>query len=258
MQDENMNANTEEVVQPSESDGVVSQTENTDTQSTQQTDSVDKIQQSLPGDEDYIPQTCKKPFKQFNNKEEWQAEIDRIMGKRLANMRHLKQTADSYANIVATLKTHFGDDDEKGLIKKLENHLADNTYTNAKNEYDENKVTTRIAQIDSQIKALSAKQKDFDMSEEIKNADFCKYVWEMGLDVEQAYFLVHRDSIIKQKIDDAKRAIASSIASKAARIAENGTVKSVGTNIKIDTSRLKDSEIDDIISRAKQGEKIVF
>lgn len=259
MQNENMNADMEEVVQPLENTPVQLTDQNQALNAEpEESNIVKELKKSLPGDEDYIPQTCQKPFKEYKNKEEWQAEIDRIIGKRLGDTRRLKQAADSYSNIVNTLKTYFGDDDEKSLVKKLERHLTADKDTNSQNAYDEKKVTMRIAQIDRQIEALSAKQKDFKMSEEIKNADFCKYVWDMGLDVEQAYFLVHKDRIMKQKIDDAKRAIALSIASKTARIAENGTVKGVGTNVKIDTSRLKDDEIDEIISRAKKGEKIVF
>ena len=115
-------------------------------------------------------------------------------------------------------------------------------------------MNARIEEIEAQRIEFMRKNPEFDMQLEMENPKFAEYVLLMGLSVEDAYFLVHRDEII----DDAVNSALERIASRRSRIVENGAGKNSPAAVKKNPKDLSDSEIDDIIERVRSGEKVSF
>ena len=115
-------------------------------------------------------------------------------------------------------------------------------------------VDERVDEIERQRIEFMKKNPDFDMKAEMDNPDFVNYVWKMGLSVEDAFFLAHRDEIIQQAINDAL----GKITAKKNRIAENGAGKNSPAVVRKNPKDMSDKEIDSIIDRVRNGEKISF
>ncbi len=115
-------------------------------------------------------------------------------------------------------------------------------------------IKQRMEEIEAQRIAFQQKAPDFDMKAELENPDFVNYVWGKGLTVEEAYFLVHREELLEQ----ARMEAMEELASRRARIQENGAAKNRPAIAKKNPKDLSDKEIDAIIERAKNGEKITF
>ncbi len=115
-------------------------------------------------------------------------------------------------------------------------------------------VEQRIAEIEAQRQAFMRKNPDFDMKSEMQNPDFVNYVWGSGLTVEDAFFLVHRDELLEQ----ARAEALEELTAHRDRIPENGAGKNRPAIAKKNPKDLSDKEIDAIITRARNGEKITF
>lgn len=115
-------------------------------------------------------------------------------------------------------------------------------------------IESKIQEIEAQRRAFMSKNPDFDMRAEMQNPDFVNYVWGMGLSVEDAYFLVHKDEIL----DSVRKEAAEMLLEKRNRIRENGADKNRPAITRKNPKDLSDKEIDSIIERAKNGEKITF
>lgn len=117
---------------------------------------------------------------------------------------------------------------------------------------EEEYINMRIAQIDSEVQEFSRKNPNFDMKREMQNPVFCTYVWGNELSVEDAYYLTHKD-------DRANGRMGSPAERPAARISENGTGRTAGSGmVKKNPKDLSDEELDDIVKRVRNGEKISF
>ena len=111
-----------------------------------------------------------------------------------------------------------------------------------------------IDEIEAQRIEFSKKYPDFDMRAEMENPQFSNYVWANGLSVEDAFFLTHKEEIIEEQVNTA----VAEMLSRRDRIAENGAAKNRPAIAKKNPKDLSDKEIDAIIERAKNGEKITF
>ena len=118
----------------------------------------------------------------------------------------------------------------------------------------EDYVNNRVAEIEAQRREFMAKKPDFDMQAELQNPDFAKYLMKNGLSVEDAYFLAHRDEIIETAVKNAF----SRFSARQNRITENGIGKNSAAVVKKNPKDMSDKEIDSIIERVNNGEKISF
>ncbi len=118
----------------------------------------------------------------------------------------------------------------------------------------EDYVNNRVAEIEAQRREFMAKKPDFDMQAELQNPDFAKYLMKNGLSVEDAYFLAHRDEIIETAVKNAF----SRFSARQNRITENGAGKNSPAVVKKNPKDMSDKEIDSIIERVNNGEKISF
>ena len=115
-------------------------------------------------------------------------------------------------------------------------------------------VEQRVAEIEEQRVEFARKNPDFDMKAEMQNPDFIKYVWGKGLTVEEAYFLVHKEDLFEK----ARQNAAEELSSRRDRILENGAGKNRPAIAKKNPKDLSDKEVDAIIERVRNGEKVTF
>lgn len=117
-------------------------------------------------------------------------------------------------------------------------------------------INKRTSEIDAQVKEFSEKNPNFDMKSEMQNPKFCSYVWGNGLSIEDAYYLCHRE---EQNSGDSQFRRREEKPSNERRITENGTGKAgSGAMVKKNPEELTDDELDDIVKRVRNGEKISF
>ena len=81
-----------------------------------------------------------------------------------------------------------------------------------------------------------------------------------GASVEGAYWGLYHDQLIPQAMQytaqETERKLAAKIQAQGQRPTENGA--GAGVSMKSDVSQLSDKEMDDLIRRARRGEKIRF
>ncbi len=112
----------------------------------------------------------------------------------------------------------------------------------------------RIKELESQLQEFAKQNPDFDMTAEMDNPQFVKYVWRNGLTIEEAYFLAHRDEILQEAVSESY----TRMANRRDRIAENGAGKNSPASVKKNPKEMSDEEVDAIIERVRNGEKISF
>lgn len=132
---------------------------------------------------------------------------------------------------------------ENQAVPKTEEEAPQNEYVNR-----------RISEIDTQAREFLEKNPDFNVEEEFQNSTFVKYLIKNELSVEDAYFLTHRDEIMDTMV---KNTLAR-ISSRKNRITENGAGKNSPASVKKNPKDMSDKEIDSIIERVNNGEKISF
>ncbi len=121
-------------------------------------------------------------------------------------------------------------------------------------EENDASVNTKALEIDSQRREFEKKNPEFNMKAEMENKDFVNYILKNGLSVEDAYFLTHRDEIIKGAAEQA----VNRLNIRRDRIAENGAGKNSPASVRKNPKDMSDKEIDSIIERVRNGEKISF
>lgn len=115
-------------------------------------------------------------------------------------------------------------------------------------------INNGIEKIEAQRRELEKKHPGFDMRAELENPEFSAYIFKNGISVEDAYFLVHRDEIIEAEVKSAL----TRLAERRDRISENGAGKNSPASVKKNPKDMSDKEIDSIIERVQNGEKISF
>lgn len=115
-------------------------------------------------------------------------------------------------------------------------------------------IRARAEELENQRRDFMRKRPDFDLETEMQNPEFAKYVLGMGLSIEDAFYLVHKDEIIQEEI----QAALNRLAARRERISENGAGKNSPAVVKKNPKDMSDKEIDAIIERVRNGEKISF
>lgn len=115
-------------------------------------------------------------------------------------------------------------------------------------------IDKRVDEVMNQVNKFKQIKPDFDLDKEMQNKAFAQLLWEKGLSVEDAYLLTHKEEIFNQIRSEAM----SSLTSRQERIVENGAGKSTPVIAKKNPKDLTDEEIEDIMTRVQNGEKITF
>ena len=134
------------------------------------------------------------------------------------------------------------------------NTVPQNGMQNGMNTEQQAFIRARAEELENQRRDFMRKRPDFDLETEMQNPEFAKYVLAMGLSIEDAFYLVHKDEIIQEEIQTALNRLAA----RRERISENGAGKNSPAVVKKNPKDMSDKEIDAIIERVRNGEKISF
>lgn len=217
------------------------------------------------------------PFKSFATEREYQSEINRLTSERInSDENEYFRRAGQYNGVIDKLKTMFGVDNEEEALRMVEEQYYDTIAQSrgidresAKQIYeleqkaaelDNIKRTQEIYQQsrarinDTMRQAMEFKKKnpDFDMNTEIHNEQFKNYIIKNNMTVEDAYYLTHRAEMEQKAMDS----VVSNINARNSRITENGAGNVHPAQARINPNNLKDSDIDNILQRVANGERI--
>ena len=116
-----------------------------------------------------------------------------------------------------------------------------------------------IAKWSQEAQAIAHKYPGLDLEKELGNPQFFNALMN-GASVEGAYWGLYHDQLIPQAMQytaqETERKLAAKIQAQGQRPTENGA--GAGVSMKSDVSQLSDKEMDDLIRRARRGEKIRF
>ena len=106
---------------------------------------------------------------------------------------------------------------------------------------------------------IAAKYPQLDLQQELQNPQFFNALMN-GASVEGAYWGLYHDQLIPQAMQftaqETERKIANKIQAQGKRPTESGAKPPI--TVKSDVSQLSDADMDEIIRRARRGEKIRF
>ena len=166
------------------------------------------------------------PYKVYASKEDWQKDIDGIIGGRLKDYRQLKEELEAFK-------------------QQAQETAAEQEAANAVNDWYQ------------QLTALAEEYPAFDIEEAVQNPAFTEGIAN-GLDAKQAYILSHHDKLVQEAVDSAKDIFMSEIKANGQRIVENGIMPARNVAVKVDPTKLSSAQIDALAERARRGEKIRF
>ena len=156
---------------------------------------------------------------------------------------------------------------EKGMsvpelkaMRKMERENA-----NLKRTLQEREAREQKEQAFREIVNQAEKAKEFypglDLNEEMQNENFARLVAN-GINVQDAYEVVHRKELtaaaMQFSAQKAQEAVANAVKSNSQRPDENGASSGVATTVKTDPSKYTEKDFEEILNRAKRGERIIF
>jgi len=218
-----------------------------------------------------------KPFMVFKTKDEHQAYMDNIIGKRLGEQR---KKNEEYENLLHTFEQYFEVEGIEGLKKKAEELLEDIAYQrgttkekllqqqrelqelrNFRAMQEQQRQQAFINAFTADCEKLSKSNPelygDIKPDELIQNKRFLQMLG-YGIPFKQAYDALHIDELIKKQTAKAKKSTLDNVKAKGTRISENATKRTKAASIKIDPSKMTDEQIAELEERAARGERITF
>lgn len=218
-----------------------------------------------------------KPFMVFKTKDEHQAYMDNIIGKRLGEQR---KKNEEYDNLLHTFEQYFEVEGIEGLKKKAEELLEDVAYQRGttkekllqqQREQQELRNFRAMQEQQRQQAFLNAFTADCDKlsksnpelygdikpDELIQNKSFLQMLG-YGIPFKQAYDALHVDELVKKQTAKAKKSTLDNVKAKGTRISENATKRTKAASIKIDPSKMTDEQLAELEERAARGERITF
>lgn len=218
-----------------------------------------------------------KPFMVFRSKDEHQAYMDNVIGKRLGEQRKKNEEYDS---LLHTLEQYFEVEGFEGLKKKSEELLEDIAYqrgTTKEQLIKQQKEQQELrnframqeqqrqqaffnafnADCDKLSKSNPELYGDIKSDELMQNKSFLQMLGS-GVPFKQAYDALHVEELIKKQTIKAKKNTLDNVKAKAPRISENAAKKTKPASIKIDPSKMTDEQLAELEERAARGERISF
>lgn len=222
----------------------------------------------------------------------YSSENSELMQKRLGESKQaqatlaklaplLEQTAKKYgkeATDIDGIMAAYTDDDSLYEEEAAKEGLPVEVYKQLKQFREEKEAAEKQQQqdqlkmrVDAHIKGLfeqgeklKAMFPNFDLRTELQNPAFARLVSpEVNVDVETAYWTVHRKELTTQAMQVAaqksQQKLSQSVQSGMSRPSENGARSvSPGLDIRSDPSKLKHNDLQEIRRRIRAGEKITF
>lgn len=218
-----------------------------------------------------------KPFMVFKTKDEHQAYMDNIIGKRLGEQR---KKNEEYDNLLHTFEQYFEVEGIEGLKKKAEELLEDIAYQrgmtkekllqqqreqqelrNFRAMQEQQRQQAFINAFTADCEKLSKSNPelygDIKPDELMQNKRFLQMLG-YGIPFKQAYDALHVDELVKKQTAKAKKNVIDNVKAKGTRISENATKRTKAASIKLDPSKMTDEQIAELEERAARGERITF
>lgn len=218
-----------------------------------------------------------KPFMVFKTKDEHQAYMDNIIGKRLGEQR---KKNEEYDNLLHTFEQYFEVEGIEGLKKKAEELLEDIAYQrgmtkekllqqqreqqelrNFRAMQEQQRQQAFINAFTADCEKLSKSNPelygDIKPDELMQNKRFLQMLG-YGIPFKQAYDALYVDELVKKQTAKAKKSTLDNVKAKGTRISENATKRTKAASIKIDPSKMTDEQIAELEERAARGERITF
>lgn len=220
------------------------------------------------GDNGEQTQAANQAFRTFETQQQWQAEIDRIIGDRLKNTH---KVMDEYDALKRTLSDYYGAKDADEAVRlfreDIEGQMAEregvnvDVYRRVQNAEQENaqyrrqleainearreeqrQAQARAIQADWENQAAELKKavSDFDLKANMQNSEFADYVVNRGLSIADAYYLTRR----------AEQMTKASQRQERRPIHENGAMqKTSGGSAYTDINKLSDSDFEKYLEK---------
>lgn len=209
--------------------------------------------------------------KRFKNQTDAQAVLDKLMPavNALAKQRGIEE-----GNLDAFIENVEHDDSlfeeaaaEAGMTvesyRTMEQLRQENERYQAEKQASQREEALRnhYAKLTQQAEALKARIPGFDLRTELQNDTFLRLTSpEGGLDVETAYYAIHHRELEPQAmaygIQKAQAQMAQTIQANRARPAEGAISGGQATNFQIDPRTMTRAQRQDLIRRARRGERI--
>lgn len=224
-------------------------------------------------------------------KDLYDSDVQNILSKRLANLKPkvdkyealfptLEMLAKKYgvsdASDIEALNKAIEEDDsyyeeeamKKGVsveqlkeIRKMEKENA--TLRKQMQEQNMRENAEKLyAKWMEQAKATQNVYPSFDLRTEMQNPKFVDLLKAPGVDVRTAYEVMHKDEIIPAAMQFTAKTVEKKLTDKiianGARPNENGISSQSASVVKSDVSKLSKADINEVIRRVAQGEKISF
>lgn len=218
-------------------------------------------------------------------KEQFSHMVQKIISKRLKEVKKLKETTGKNERIISMLMKKFNieDNDTDKLERMIDSDMTDSNTINEKNATNKRvaEVVRRLMEENSYLKrnheaqiqsiqmrgrvelwkaqAQEAKKAypEFDFEKELENPEFCRLL-KVGVSVKNAYEVINIDTILDSNSKDAERKVVDSIRTKGKRPVENGSDASGGVLLSGNVSKLSKKQRAELAKRAAKGEKISF
>lgn len=174
-----------------------------------------------------------QPFKVFETEEEWSAELERIVDT------VIEKVTARLSDFSARNEQAQEEAEEEPQNSEISSLNSGNTKQMTKEEAD-----ARVKEVRRQVEEFAKKNSSFDMNKEMQNRDFCYLVFKAGVSVEDAYFLMHKEEMIKNSANS--------------RISENGVYKNSGISTRLNPEKFSDEDVAKILERIQDGEEIKF
>lgn len=146
--------------------------------------------------------------------------------------------------------------DQLKEFKKIERENSE-----LKKLFDEQKNRQRFSQWAKQADEAKQLYPSIDLNVEFQNENF-RGLLNAGVDVRSAYEVCHRDEIfpavIQYTAQTVEKKLSDKIKSNGARPTENGTSSQSASVVKSDVTKLSNADMDEVIRRTQNGEKISF
>ncbi len=274
---ENIDASLGEVITPQNSGAEMS------------ADSSGEIAQSPQEPADAAQDSGAKPYKVFANENDYQSELQRVIGKRLGKYREMEGRMEKLTPALNTLMQYYDVKTEDELLKVIESTVSEEVAARRGISVDTlNQLNTlertqaKLAQYERERQTAEFKNAVEVECNQLRNMDPEIYgevnteailkspamlkLMAGGLSVRQAYDALNSDMIIKKKSESAARsastetqkAILGNIQARQARPVENALSDGTPADMSIDVSKLTDEQLEDYSRRARRGETITF
>ena len=190
-------------------------------------------------------------------KDEFQKKFDREFAKRFKKMRETEEALVSIKKSLAPLIEYYGISDIESLVTLILKDLKKEVLAPSKNNYEGETFEKMYEKWMDEARKTSEIYPECKFSKEFEKPDFVKGL-NAGIPMTSLYRALNFDEISKGISEHASKAALENIRAGKGRINEAGIENSPSVRAKKSAGALTDKEIDEILKKVKNGEKITF